>query len=45
MDGDEAVARALHALTEESNFTQANGAVSLNSTTFESNPNNESHGF
>ena len=30
MDGDEAVARALHALTEESNFTQANGAVSLN---------------
>ena len=33
MDGDEAVARALHALTEESNFTQANGAVSLNSTT------------
>ena len=45
MDGDEAVARALHALAEESNFTQANGAVSLNSTTFESNQNNESHGF
>ena len=45
MDGDEAVARALHALTEESNFTQANGAVSLNLTTFESNQNNESHGF